>query len=48
MIVIIASAVLTDDMCQGLAATYARLNLVLLGQHLDDNLRHLWDLADKP
>jgi hypothetical protein len=35
-------------MCQRLAATYAGLNLILLRQQLDDNLKRLWDLADKP
>jgi hypothetical protein len=35
-------------MRQGLAATYAGLNPFLLRQRIDENLKRLWDLADKP
>jgi hypothetical protein len=45
---LLASGVVTEDMRQTLAATYAALNLILLRQQLDDNLKRLWDLADKP
>lgn len=45
---LLAYGVVTEDMRQRLAATYAGLNLILLRQQLDDNLERLWDLADKP
>lgn len=45
---LLASGVPTEDMRYGLAATYAGLNPFLLIQHLDDNLKRLWALADKP
>lgn len=45
---LLASGVLTGDMRHSLAATYAGLNPFLLRRHLDDNLKRLWDLADKP
>ncbi len=45
---LLASGVLAEDMRQILAATYAGINPILLRQQLDDNLKRLWDLADKP
>jgi hypothetical protein len=45
---LLACGVLTEDMRQGLAATYAGLNPFLLRQRIDENLKQLWDLADKP
>ncbi len=45
---LLACGMLTEDMRQGLAATYAGLNPFLLRQRIDENLKQLWDLADKP
>jgi hypothetical protein len=43
---LLASGVVTDDMCHRLAAIHAGLNPMLLKQQLEDNLKRLWDLAD--
>jgi hypothetical protein len=45
---LLASGVLAEDMRYSLTATYAGLNPFLLRHHLDENLKRLWDLADKP
>jgi hypothetical protein len=45
---LLASGMLAEHKRQELAAIHAGLNPFLLRQHLDDNLKHLWDLADKP
>ena len=45
---LLACGVLTEDMRQELAAIYAGLNPFLLRQRIDENLKQLWDLADKP
>jgi hypothetical protein len=45
---LLACGVLTEDKRQELAAIYAGLNPFLLRQRIDENLKQLWDLADKP
>jgi hypothetical protein len=45
---LLASGTLSAEMRKSLLATYDGLNPILLRQHLDDNLRRLWDLASKP
>jgi hypothetical protein len=45
---LLASGMLTEHKRQELAAIQAGLNPFLLRQHLDGNLKRLWDLADKP
>jgi hypothetical protein len=45
---LLGSVMLTDDKCKELAAIHAGLNPFLLRQQIDDNLKRLWDLADKP
>jgi hypothetical protein len=45
---LLASGVLPEDVCQTLSAIYAGINPLLLRQQIDDNLKRLWDLADKP
>ena len=45
---LLACGVLTEDKRQELVTIYAGLNPFLLRQRIDENLKQLWDLADKP
>ncbi len=45
---LLASGVLSEDVRHTLAAIYVGINPILLRQQIDDNLKRLWDLADKP
>jgi hypothetical protein len=45
---LLASGTLSAETRKSLLATYDGLNPILLRQHLDDNLKRLWDLASKP
>ncbi len=42
------SGILTEAKRQELAATYHGLNPVLLLKQINQNLEHLWDLAERP
>lgn len=42
------NGVLSEDVRHTLAAIYVEINPILLRQQIDDNLKRLWDLADKP
>ncbi len=45
---LLESGVLTEAKQQGLAAMYHRLNPVLLLKQINENLKHLWNLAEHP
>ena len=45
---LLASGVLPEDVRHTLSAIYAGINPLLLRQQINDNLKRLWDLADKP
>ena len=45
---LLESGVLTEAKQQELAAMYHRLNPVLLLKQINENLEHLWNLAEHP
>ena len=45
---LVRSDVLTEDKRHELAAIYHGLNPVLLLKQINENLEHLWDLAERP
>jgi len=45
---LLKAGILTEAKRQELAATYYRLNPVLLLKQINENLEHLWTMAERP